>query len=153
MSLWRLFALNKLSCTVVTKIWKLMFFCDMLSICWWVYNQNTIFFLSKYSISLRMKIFHDSIIWDDLKYHEMKCIFYMKWNIFLIYSLRFIVLIPLIFLFYFKNMHVPGLLFYVCASISVATLVSLIFLPETMDKNLADKINENNNLNNKIVPA
>lgn len=40
----------------------------------------------------------------------------------------------------YLNTFIPGLLYYVCGSISVICIVGLLFLPETMNQNLSDKI-------------
>ncbi|XP_053385209.1 organic cation/carnitine transporter 2-like [Mercenaria mercenaria] len=42
----------------------------------------------------------------------------------------------------YLNTYIPGLLYFVCGAISVICVFVLVFLPETMDKNLNDKIKQ-----------
>ncbi|XP_053385115.1 organic cation/carnitine transporter 2-like [Mercenaria mercenaria] len=42
----------------------------------------------------------------------------------------------------YLNTYIPGLLYFVCGAISIICVFVLVFLPETMDKNLNDKIKQ-----------
>lgn len=51
-------------------------------------------------------------------------------------------------MFLLKNTFVPGLLYYACGSISVICVIGLLFLPETMGRNLSDKIQQGRTFTN-----
>ena len=47
-------------------------------------------------------------------------------------------------------MFVPGLLYFICVAVAGLCVFGLIFIPETKDANLNDKLNENRNKTIKV---
>ena len=42
----------------------------------------------------------------------------------------------------FQDMHVPGILYFICGGVSVGCICALFWLPETKDSNLNDKLDQ-----------
>ncbi|XP_060552261.1 organic cation/carnitine transporter 2-like [Ruditapes philippinarum] len=51
----------------------------------------------------------------------------------------------------YLNTYIPGLLYYACATISIICVVGILFLPETMDRNLKDRIKQEFDLENAVI--
>lgn len=45
----------------------------------------------------------------------------------------------------YMDMYVPGLLYFFCGGVAMLCVFGLLFIPETKDRNLNDKLNENRN--------